>query len=95
MTNAINKNEVSMFKVGKYVVLNKSQHQNRVMKIEMFHEEFIRAYQIDSSNYSFAHMSNFRLATPEEIAAGHRIDQSIIPGSEGKTDALEIEEQVK
>ncbi|WP_151869767.1 hypothetical protein [Acinetobacter sp. TUM15509] len=74
MTNAINKNEVSMFKVGKYVVLNKSQHQNRVMKIEMFHEEFIRAYQIDSSNYSFAHMSNFRLATPEEIAAGHRID---------------------
>ena len=67
-----------MFKVGNYVVLNKSQHQNRVMKIEMFHEEFIRAYQIDSSNYSFAHMSNFRLATPQEIVAGSRIDCEVL-----------------
>lgn len=82
-----------MFKVGQDVVLNNSS-QNKVMKIQAYNDEFIRAYW-SKKEYSFAHESNFRHATEQEIAAGHRIDQSIIPGSEGKTDALEIEEQVK
>ena len=70
--NAINKNEVSMFKVGEAVVL-KSSSQNKVMKIQAYNDEFIRAYW-SKKEYSFAHESNFRHATEQEIAVGHRID---------------------
>ena len=74
--NAINKpNEVSMFKVGQDVVL-KNSSQNKVMKIQAHNDEFIRAYW-SKGEYSFAHESNFRNATPEEIAAGHRIDHFV------------------
>ena len=73
--NAINKpNEVSMFKVGQDVVL-KNSSQNKVMRIQAYNDEFIRAYW-SKKEYSFAHESNFRHATPEEIAAGHRIESS-------------------
>lgn len=73
--NAIKKNEVSMFKVGQDVVLNNSS-QNKVMKIQAHNDGFIRAYW-SKKEYSFAHESNFRHATPEEIAAGHRIDHFV------------------
>ena len=61
-----------MFKVGEAVVL-KNSSQNKVMKIQAYNDEFIRAYW-SKGEYSFAHESNFRYATPEEIKAGHRID---------------------
>lgn len=74
--NAINKpNEVSMFKVGESVVL-KSSSQNKVMRIQAYNDEFIRAYW-SKKEYSFAHESNFRHATEQEIAAGHRIDHFV------------------
>ncbi|MDC5415080.1 hypothetical protein NRA32_05550 [Acinetobacter baumannii] len=65
--------KVSMFKVGQDAVLNNSS-QNKVMKIQSYNDEFIRAYW-SKGEYSFAHESNFRHATPQEIAAGHRIDK--------------------
>lgn len=61
-----------MFKVGQDVVLNNSS-QNKVMKIQAHNDEFIRAYW-SKKEYSFAHESNFRHATDQEIKAGHRID---------------------
>ncbi|MCR4532730.1 hypothetical protein [Acinetobacter venetianus] len=61
-----------MFKVGQDVVL-KDSSQNKVMKIQAYNDEFIRAYW-SKKEYSFAHETNFRHATAEEIAAGHRID---------------------
>ena len=61
-----------MFKVGQDVVL-KNSSQNKVMKIQAYNDEFIRAYW-SKGEYSFAHESNFRHATPEEIKAEHRID---------------------
>ena len=64
-----------MFKVGQDVVLNNSS-QNKVMKIQAYNDEFIRAYW-SKKEYSFAHESNFRHATKEEIAAGHRIDHIV------------------
>ena len=64
-----------MFKVGQDVVLNNSS-QNKVMKIQAYKDEFIRAYYGDQ-DYSFAHESNFRHATPEEIAVEHRIDHIV------------------
>lgn len=65
--------EVSMFKVGESVVL-KNSSQNRVMKIQAYNDEFIRAYW-SKNEYSFSHESNFRHATQEEIALGYRIDK--------------------
>ena len=64
-----------MFKVGEAVVL-KNSSQNKVMNIQAYNDEFIRAYW-SKKEYSFAHESNFRHATPEEIAARHRIDHFV------------------
>ena len=72
-----------MFKVGEAVVL-KNSSQNKVMKIQAHNDEFIRAYYGDQ-DYSFAHESNFRYATKEEIAAGHRIDCEILDYPEDYT----------
>ena len=63
-----------MFKVGEAVVL-KNSSQNKVMKIQAHNDEFIRAYW-SKKEYSFAHESNFRHATEQEIKAGHRIESS-------------------
>ena len=64
-----------MFKVGQDVVL-KNSSQNKVMKIQAYNDEFIRAYW-SKKEYSFAHESNFRHATEQEIAAGHRINNNM------------------
>ena len=64
-----------MFKVGQDVVL-KNSSQNKVMSIQAYNDEFIRAYW-SKKEYSFAHESNFRHATEQEIAAGHRIDNDM------------------
>jgi hypothetical protein len=64
-----------MFNVGEAVVL-KNSSQNKVMKIQAHNDEFIRAYW-SKGEYSFAHESNFRHATPEEIAVEHRIDHIV------------------
>ena len=64
-----------MFKAGQDVVLNNSS-QNKVMRIQAYKDEFIRAYW-SKKEYSFAHESNFRHATEQEIAAGHRIDNDM------------------
>lgn len=53
----------------------------------IFNDEYALA---DGKKTRRVHIKSIRHATPEEIAAGHRIDQSIIPGSEGKTDSLEV-----
>lgn len=68
---------MSEFKVGNKVVL-KNSSQDKVMTIQECYKEFIRAYW-DDKHYSFAHEVNFRFATPEEIAAGHRIDKPSNP----------------
>lgn len=64
-----------MFKVGEAVVL-KNSSQNKVMNIQAYKDEFIRAYW-SKKEYSFAHESNFRHATPEEIKLGRRIDNRV------------------
>ena len=57
--NAINKNDVSMFKVGDKIIF--AAMGNSVMEYQQCLEMFISQGLI-------------RHATPEEIAAGHRID---------------------
>lgn len=84
-----------MFKVGESVVL-KSSSQNKVMRIQAYNDEFIRAYYGDQ-DYSFAHESNFRHATPEEIAVAHRIDCEILDYPEDYTspNCKKYDERVK
>ena len=84
-----------MFKVVDWVVL-KNSSQNKVMKIQAHNDEFIRAYW-SKGEYSFAHESNFRHATPEEIAAGHRIDCEILDHTEDYTspNCKKYDERVK
>ncbi len=72
--NNLTKHDSPEFKVGDLVVLSQSHSQNRVLKIQMFHEDFIRAFVRDSIKYSFGHKINFRHATPEEIKAGRRLE---------------------
>lgn len=91
--NAIKKNEVSMFKVGEAVVL-KNSIQNKVMKIQANNDEFIRAYW-SKKEYSFAHESNFRHATDQEIKAGHRIDLETLRDCDTSPNCKKFDERVK
>ena len=72
--NAINKpNEVSMFKVGDKVV-NIEHINSDVQKIELVEEKRIKVF---SKNMAFSYWVfkfQFRHATAQEIASGHRID---------------------
>ncbi|WP_252508576.1 hypothetical protein [Acinetobacter baumannii] len=63
---------MSEFKVGDKVVL-KNSSQDKVMVIQDYSQEFIRAYW-DNKHYSFAHERNFRPATLAESRIGCRID---------------------
>ncbi|WP_284085119.1 hypothetical protein [Acinetobacter haemolyticus] len=88
--NAINKNEVSMFKVGDKVVY--------LSKIAPEHDDIYEIYHLSEDSCFMSHLGfdykamfeYIRHVTPEEIAADHRIYQSIITVSEGKTDSLEV-----
>ena len=75
--NAINKqNEVSMFKVGDSVV-NIEHRNSDVQKIELVEEKRIKVF---SKNMAFSYWVfkfQFRHATPEEIKAGHRIENDM------------------
>lgn len=61
----------NIFEVGDKVVL-KNNEQEGVLTVQMFKDDFIRAY-LDDFKYSFGHQINFRHATDEEIAAGRRL----------------------
>lgn len=71
--NAINKpNEVSMFKVGDYLVANNNHQDNELFKIDRK-----GCYGgLYDEKWRLLKTSEFRHATPEEIAAGHRIESS-------------------
>ena len=82
-----------MFKVGESVVL-KNSSQNKVMKIQAYNDEFIRAYW-SKKEYSFAHESNFRHADLQEIAVGHRIDLESLRDCDTSPNCKKFDERVK
>ena len=84
---------MSMFKVGESVVL-KNSSQNKVMKIQAYNDEFIRAYW-SKKEYSFAHESNFRHADLQEIAVGHRIDLESLRDCDTSPNCKKFDERVK
>lgn len=91
--NAINKNEVSMFKVGDKVV--SKENNEFVYTVIMVDGPLGRL-----KNILFDHvypLHDFRHATPEEIAAGHRIDCEILDYPEDYTspNCKKYDERVK
>ncbi|MDC5100975.1 hypothetical protein NRA35_14205 [Acinetobacter baumannii] len=67
---------MSEFKVGDKVV--NTEHKNsQVQKIELVEERRIKVFSTDMSFSYWAYNFQFRHATPEEIAAGHRIDNDM------------------
>ena len=69
--NAINKNEVSMFKVGDKVVSKARDTISTIFEITAIHDGYMESFEYEL-NYGF-----WRLASPGEIAAGHRIDHFV------------------
>lgn len=71
--NAINKNEVSMFKVGDFVLYEKTYYTYEVVETTITNV-FALKHSKTKRIYAMPHISRLKLASPEEIAAGHRID---------------------
>lgn len=83
--NAINKpNEVSMFKVGNKTLTIDPWFGNDLLTIVEFRKSGTTEYAIFSDD-GFFRTSALRLATPEEIAAGHRIDLETLDHPEDYT----------
>ena len=74
--NAIKKNEVSMFKVGDLVLYEKTYYTYEVVKTTITNV-FALKHSKTKRIYAMPHISRLRLATPEEIAAGHRIENDM------------------
>lgn len=76
--NAIKKNEVSMFKVGDFVLPISNEFSNEVCELT---EDYVgQDFKYKTKKGGFGYIvksfmpTAWRHATPEEIAAGHRID---------------------
>lgn len=76
--NAINKNEVSMFKVGDFVLPISNEFSNEVCELT---EDYVgQDFKYKTKKGGFGYIvksfmpTAWRHATPEEIKAGHRID---------------------
>lgn len=81
---------MSEFKVGDKVV--NTEHKNsQVQKIELVEERRVKVFSTDMSFSYWAYNFQFRHATPEEIAAGHRIDFPTLPKPVGSLQELHPE----
>ena len=71
--NAINKNEVSMFKTGEQVVMTDADNYNSIFTVV---GQPFRMYQLKGPDDLFYGRLDIQIrhATSEEIATGHRID---------------------
>lgn len=100
--NAINKNEVSMFKVGDWVGI-KDSSTNWIDKVSAI--EYKKTYDSKWNEYEIEILvfeDGTRLgsgwaihATPEEIAAGHRIDLETLRDCDTSPNCKKFDERVK
>lgn len=88
--NAINKNEVSMFKVGDKVLGLNAWISLYVQEVTDVYEGYV---VLDTG--SKCKDSALRHATPEEIAAGHRIDLETLRDCDTSPNCKKFDERVK
>lgn len=89
-------NEVSMFKVGDFLVYKDSnKYKNCLFKV--VDDEDAVAIAVEDGKECFVYFADMRLATKEEISAGHRIDCEILDHPEDYTppNCKKFDEQVK
>ncbi|MDU6056725.1 MAG: hypothetical protein E6667_11195, partial [Acinetobacter junii] len=65
--------KVSMFKVGDFVLYEKTYYTYEVVETTITNV-FALKHSKTKRIYAMPHISRLKLASPEEIAAGHRID---------------------
>lgn len=91
--NAINKNEVSMFKVGDKVVYVSSEvdflDDSEIHDVSLVTENGL--YKVQGLYFS---ENSIRRATPEEIAAGHRIDLETLRDCDTSPNYKKFDERV-
>ena len=95
--NAINKpNEVSMFKVGDFVLYEKTRYTYEVVKTEKTNTLALK-HSKTGRIYAMPSRVRLKLATKEEIAAGHRIDCETLDFPEDYTspNCKKFDERVK
>ncbi|MEF3815899.1 hypothetical protein NOL39_03260 [Acinetobacter baumannii] len=73
--NAVKEPAMSEFKVGEYVVHPKFSNKG-LYKIYEISGSIIKVQLMPNGRKSYSFESDIRHATPEEIAAGHRIESS-------------------
>ena len=94
--NAINRNEVSMFKVGDKVV-NDAFINSDIYVFKKLMPEIGMALIAHDDDEGACGLYSLRHATPEEIAVGHRIDCEILDHPEDYTspNCKKYDERVK
>jgi hypothetical protein len=86
--------EVSMFKVAE-IVTRQSGIGKELHKIEMINGFDLKIFSQDMSHSYWAFRGLFRHATPEEIAAGHRIDLEDLRDCDTSPNCKKFDERVK
>lgn len=83
--NAVKEPAMSEFKVGDYVVHPKFSDKG-LYKIYEMSGSIIKVQLMPNGRKSYSFESDIRHATPEEIAAGHRIDK---PSNSGELETID------
>ncbi|HEO1813064.1 TPA: hypothetical protein VAM20_002323 [Acinetobacter baumannii] len=76
---------MSMFKVGDFVLYEKTYYTYEVVETTITNV-FALKHSKTKRIYAMPHISRLKLASPEEIAAGHRIDK---PSNSGELETLD------
>lgn len=91
--NAINKNEVSMFRVGDKVV-NDAFINSDIYVFKKLMPEIGMALIAHDDDEGACGLYSLRHATPEEIAAGHRIDLETLRDCDTSPNCKKFDERV-
>ena len=83
-----------MFKVGDFVLYEKTYYTYEVVETTITNV-FALKHSKTKRIYAMPHISRLKLATPEEIAAGHRIDLETLRDCDTSPNCKKFDERVK
>lgn len=83
-----------MFKVGDFVLYEKTYYTYEVVETTITNV-FALKHSKTKRIYAMPHISRLKLATPEEIALGHRIDLEDLRDCDTSPNCKKFDERVK
>ena len=83
-----------MFKVGDFVLYEKTYYTYEVVETTITNV-FALKHSKTKRIYAMPHISRLKLASPEEIAAGHRIDLETLRDCDTSPNCKKFDERVK